>query len=37
MDDAVGYLLDGLTERNLDSHVHVVIVSRYTNKITYLC
>ncbi|KAI9301998.1 alkaline-phosphatase-like protein [Cunninghamella echinulata] len=27
MDDAIGYLLDGLTERNLDSHVHVVIVS----------
>ncbi|CAO3610014.1 unnamed protein product [Cunninghamella blakesleeana] len=27
MDDAIGHLLDGLTDRNLDSHIHVVIVS----------
>ncbi|KAL9541533.1 hypothetical protein MBANPS3_009066 [Mucor bainieri] len=27
MDDAVGHLMSGLTERNLDKHVHLVVVS----------
>ncbi|KAI7898456.1 alkaline-phosphatase-like protein [Cokeromyces recurvatus] len=27
MDNAIGYLMQGLQERNLDNHVHVVIVS----------
>lgn len=27
MDDAVGFLMQGLKERNLDSHVNIVIVS----------
>ncbi|KAG1256920.1 hypothetical protein G6F68_009552 [Rhizopus microsporus] len=27
MDNAIGYLLKGLKQRNLDSHVHVVVVS----------
>lgn len=27
MDDAIGHLMSGLTERNLDKHVHLVVVS----------
>lgn len=26
MDDAVGHLMSGLAERNLDKHVHLVVV-----------
>ena len=29
MDDAVGHLLQGLEERNLDKHVNIVIVSLF--------
>lgn len=27
MDDAIGHLMSGLTERNLDKHIHLVVVS----------
>lgn len=27
VDNAIGYLMEGLKERNLDSHVHLVLVS----------
>jgi hypothetical protein len=30
MDDAVGHLMSGLTERNLDKHVHLVVVRLYS-------
>jgi predicted AlkP superfamily pyrophosphatase or phosphodiesterase len=31
-DDAIGYLWEQLEQRELDSHVHVVVVSRFKKK-----
>jgi predicted AlkP superfamily pyrophosphatase or phosphodiesterase len=31
-DDAIGYLWEQLEQRELDSHAHVVVVSRFKKK-----
>lgn len=33
MDDAIGYLIDGLTQRNLQDHVHIVLVRKILAQI----